>query len=272
MFIPGKSLRLRRFFRKPRTVIIPLDHPMFGGPVKGVENPIELVRRISCTEADGILLSPWVIARAADVAGNLAIGARLDGGCSNLGPRVDDMRLVVSVEHALRSGADAVALNVFLGGENEPEMLQKLAQTAEACDGWNMPLIAEMIPNTALHHHFGKADEPSPHNGADDPVAIVSRMGAEYGGDVIKTIYRGNASEFARVVQTATAPVIIAGGPKTGNDAEFLAMVKTCMDAGACGTCIGRNIWQRPQIEGIVAALCAIVHDDASVADAMRLL
>lgn len=272
MLTPGKSLRLRRLFRHSRTVIIPIDHPMFGGPVKGLENPIELMRLIARTQADGVLVSPWAIPRLAEVAGDLVIGARLDGGCSRLGPRVDDMRIVTGVEQALRFGAEAIALNVFVGGENEAEMLQKLGQTAQVCDDWGMPLIAEMIPSTALRHHFDKGDEQTSHNDLDDPVAIVSRMGAEYGGDVIKTIYRGNQEEFASVVQTATAPVIVAGGPKTGSDDEFLRMVKTCMDAGAAGICIGRNIWQRSQVQGIIAALCAIVHEDACVEDAARLL
>jgi DhnA family fructose-bisphosphate aldolase class Ia len=49
-------------------------------------------------------------------------------------------------------------------------------------------------------------------------------------------------------------------------------MVKACMDAGAVGVTMGRNIWQRPRVEGILAALCAIVHDDATVDEAVRLL
>jgi fructose-bisphosphate aldolase / 2-amino-3,7-dideoxy-D-threo-hept-6-ulosonate synthase len=97
-------------------------------------------------------------------------------------------------------------------------------------------------------------------------------MGAEYGGDLIKTIYTGNPQEFAGVVATTTVPILVAGGPKTGSDAEFLGMVKDCMGAGAAGITMGRNIWQRPHVEGIIAALCAIVHQDASVDEAIRLL
>jgi DhnA family fructose-bisphosphate aldolase class Ia len=35
---------------------------------------------------------------------------------------------------------------------------------------------------------------------------------------------------------------------------------------------MGRNVWQRSRVEGMIAALCAIVHDDAPVEDALRLL
>jgi fructose-bisphosphate aldolase/2-amino-3,7-dideoxy-D-threo-hept-6-ulosonate synthase len=44
------------------------------------------------------------------------------------------------------------------------------------------------------------------------------------------------------------------------------------MDAGAAGITMGRNVWQRECVEGMIAALCAIVHDDAPVEDALRLL
>jgi len=39
----GKALRIRRFFRKGKTVIIPLDHGVYSGPVKGIEDPRKLV-------------------------------------------------------------------------------------------------------------------------------------------------------------------------------------------------------------------------------------
>jgi fructose-bisphosphate aldolase/2-amino-3,7-dideoxy-D-threo-hept-6-ulosonate synthase len=266
----GKTLRLRRFFRHKRAVIIPMDHPMYGGPVEGLEDPFKAIRTFARTEADGVLLSPWVMNRCAQDFGQLAVAARLDGGNSSLGQRVDEACNVLSVEQALRFGAEMIAINVFVGGENEPAMLRKLGDTAEVCEQWGVPLLAEMIPATALEHHYGRKEAKADNTG--NPVAVASRIGAEYGGDVIKTIYSGNPADFAYVIQTTTVPIVVAGGPKTGSDAEFLAMVKTCMEAGAAGITMGRNVWQRQRVEGMIAALCAIVHDDASVEDALRLL
>jgi DhnA family fructose-bisphosphate aldolase class Ia len=185
---------------------------------------------------------------------------------------VDQTQVVTSVEQALRLGADMVAINIFVGGGNEPEMLQKLGYMAEACHTWGMPLMAEMIPSVALDRHYGKDNDQAQEKNLADPVAIVSRIGAEFGGDIIKTVYTGHQDSFTRVVRDATIPIVVAGGPKTGSDAEFLGMVKTCMEAGAAGVCIGRNVWQRPRVEGMIAALGAIVHDGASVDEAMRLL
>jgi len=269
----GKPLRLRRFFRHTRTVIVPIDHPMFGGPVSGLENPTEVVRQIASTEADGILLSPWALPRLTPVLGQLGVVGRMDGGNTCLGQRIDQTDIVTSVEQALRVGAEMIALNIFIGGENEPEMLKKLAQAAEACATWGIPLMGEMIPASALAHHYGKDKERQTYDTSlGDPVTIVSRIGAEFGADIIKTVYSGKPDDFALSVRTATVPIVIAGGPKTGTDAEFLSMVKDCVVAGAAGACIGRNVWQRPRPEGMIAALCAIVHDDATVDEAVRLL
>jgi DhnA family fructose-bisphosphate aldolase class Ia len=249
-----------------------MDHPMYGGPVAGLEDPYKLIRLIARTEADGILASPWVISRAGDALGQLAVAARLDGGNSSLGTRVDQALNVNTIEQVVKMGAEMVAINIFVGGENEPEMFLKLGQAAEVCETWGVPLLAEMIPASVLDHHYGKAERPKMENGSADPVSIVARMGAEYGGDMIKTVYGGSPEAFASTVRTATVPIVVAGGPKTGTDYDFLAMVKDCIDSGAAGITIGRNVWQRDRVEGMIAALCAIVHHEASVDEAVKLL
>lgn len=267
-----KQIRMRRFFRHGRTVIIPMDHPMYGGPVSGLEDPIQTIEKIANTEADGILISPWLIPRVSDVIGQLAVCARLDGGNSCLGKRVDQATSIVSVRQAIKFGAEMVAINIFVGGDNEPEMFNKLGDIAMDCNEWGMPLLAEMIPYSALDHHYGRQEKAIEDPSKDDPIDIVTRMGAEYGGDMIKTIYSGDIDKFSQVTKHATVPVVVAGGPKTGSDKEFLAMVKDCMQAGAAGITMGRNVWQRERFEGMIAALCAIVHDDASVEEAILLL
>jgi DhnA family fructose-bisphosphate aldolase class Ia len=245
---------------------------MFGGPVAGLEDPSKLIRHIASTGVDGILLSPWALSRVASFVGQLAVVARLDGGNTCLGERIDQTDLVMSVEQALRMGAEMIAVNIFVGGENEPEMLQKLGRAAEGCERWGVPLMGEMIPSTALARHYGKGEGRPNDSNLGDLVAIVARIGAEFGADIIKTVYSGRKEELARTVRTATVPVVLAGGAKTGSDAEFLGMAKDCLEAGAAGICMGRNVWQRSRPEGMIEALCAIVHDDASVDEALRLL
>ena len=68
--------------------------------------------------------------RVADVVKNLAVAVRLDGGNSSLGKRVDEALNIASVDQVLRFGAEMMAINVFVGGENEADMFLKLGSTA----------------------------------------------------------------------------------------------------------------------------------------------
>ncbi|GAI37086.1 unnamed protein product, partial [marine sediment metagenome] len=38
------------------------------------------------------------------------------------------------------------------------------------------------------------------------------------------------------------------------------------------GICMGRNVWQRKNIKGMILALCHIVHDNAQVEEVMKLV
>lgn len=57
-----------------------------------------------------------------------------------------------------------------------------------------------------------------------------------------------------------------------GSDRDILTMVRGAMDAGAAGTSIGRNVFQHENPSRIVSALSTIVHEDASVDEAMEVL
>ena len=53
---------------------------------------------------------------------------------------------------------------------------------------------------------------------------------------------------------------------------EILEMVHDAMDAGAAGITIGRNIWGHSNVAGITSALAEIIHNDASVENAYKLI
>lgn len=265
----GKQLRLRRLFGRGRTVIVPMDHPVYFGPIPGVEDPVALVRDVASTPADGILLTPATLGRVADVAGSLAAVARLDGTHSRIGSRPTVTERFASVEMALAAGADACVLNIYVGAENERDLLLKLGETAEACERWGLPLVGEMIPAEALAGHYGMKGDRLSEEELADQVALASRIGAEMGADLIKTSYTGSAESFRRVVEGATVPVVVAGGPRDGTTAGFLRMVEECMAAGAAGICAGRNVWQRDDRVAILKAICRIAHDGLSAEDAL---
>ena len=74
------------------------------------------------------------------------------------------------------------------------------------------------------------------------------------------------------MIENCSVPVLILGGEKINSDREILTMVRDAMDVGAVGITMGRNIWGHENIGGMTAALEAIIHNDASVETAYKLL
>ena len=107
---------------------------------------------------------------------------------------------------------------------------------------------------------------------APEVVAHAARIGAELGADIIKTNYTGNIETFKTVVESCPVPVVIAGGPKCKSLQEVLQTTSDALKAGAAGLSIGRNVFQCESPTQIVKALSAIVHQDASVEQALKIL
>jgi DhnA family fructose-bisphosphate aldolase class Ia len=51
-----------------------------------------------------------------------------------------------------------------------------------------------------------------------------------------------------------------------------LETVRGALDGGGAGVAMGRNLWQHEHPEKITKAIAAIIHEDASVASASKLL
>jgi fructose-bisphosphate aldolase/2-amino-3,7-dideoxy-D-threo-hept-6-ulosonate synthase len=165
------------------------------------------------------------------------------------------------VEEAIRLGADAVSVHINIGSKTEAEQLKKLGTISKICAEWGMPLLAMMYPRGDGINQF---DEKA--------VALASRVGAELGADIIKTNFTGSVESFKRVVEGCPVPVVVAGGPKMKSVEDVLKMVEMAMEAGARGVAIGRNIFQAENPTLMTKAIAMIVHENASVKEALELL
>jgi len=257
---PGKKRRLKRIFRHDnRTVIVPMDHGVTVGPVTGLVNMQEIVNKLLPGGVDAVVIHRGV-AKHVDT-GNAGLIVHLSG-ITKLGPNPNNKVQVCSVEEAVRIGADAVSVHVNIGAEQEDKMLSKLGRVADDCDRYGVPLLAMMYPRGPKIQN--------PH--AVDVVAHAARLGAELGADLVKTNYTGNSETFKEVVRSCYVPVIIAGGPKVETVREVLQMVHDSIKAGGAGLSIGRNVFQHENPTLMVKALSAIVHRDAPVDEALKIL
>jgi DhnA family fructose-bisphosphate aldolase class Ia len=103
-------------------------------------------------------------------------------------------------------------------------------------------------------------------------VKHAARVGAELGADIVKVVYTGSVRSFRRVVKGCPVPVVIAGGEKMESDEELLTMVHESLKAGGAGVSIGRNVFQHTSPMRIVEAIGAVVHRNASVQAALKML
>jgi len=268
----GKQLRLRRFNPSGRSVIIAIDHGATAGIVPGLERPAEIAKLADQAGADGILVTPGILEQVMDSVGSLAILLRIDGCVSIQG--AGPMRLFCSVEHATGLGVDGVIVNAVIGSPYENEELQKLGEVAAAGRHFGVPVIAEMLSWKMLDNHLdfsGSAKTDLPPD-MDEEVALACRIGVEMGADAVKTRYSGSTQRFREVVHATGCPVLVAGGPNRQHALpETLSLVDEALEAGASGVVFGRRIWQHSDPAEALRAVCAMVHEDATVAEALDL-
>ncbi len=256
----GKKRRLRRIFRSDnKTVIVPMDHGVTVGPVKGLVNMQDIIDKLLLGDVDAVVINRG-IAKTVDTR-NAGLIIHLSGITVRC-PHPNHKVQIGSVADAVRLGADAVSVHVNVGAEHETEMLSTMGKVACECDGFGIPLLAMMYPRGP--------NIKDPH--AVDVVAHAARLGAELGADIIKTNYTGDVESFKEVIDGCPVPVIIAGGAKAETTRDVLQMVKDSVAAGGAGLSIGRNVFQHNDPTKMVKALSAIVHDGVLVAEAIKIL
>lgn len=263
----GKNIRLERIInrRSGKIIIVPMDHGVSSGPIRGLINMPEIINKVAKGGANAVLLHKGIIKTGHRGYGrDIGLIMHLSGSTS-LGLDPNNKVLVASVEEAIKLGADAVSVHINIGAENEAEMLQVLGKTSEECMKWGMPLLAMMYPR-------GKKVDKKGGEHNVEMVKLAARAGAELGADIIKTNYTGDIDSFREVVKGCPVPVVIAGGPKMDSDKEILEMIRDAIDAGGAGTSIGRNIFQHKNPSKMVEAIAKIVHEEWAVYKAMGFL
>ncbi len=258
----GKNIRLERLFdrKSKKIIIVPMDHGLTLGTIKGLENLVDMIDKVALGGANAVLEHSGMVG-----AGHRKYGKDIGliihlSGATNLTPDPNKKVLVCSVERALKMGADGVSIHINIGADEEPEMLQDAHTVIEASREWGVPLLAMMYPR-------GKKikDENAP-----EVVNIAVRVGAELGADIVKTNYTGDIDSFKYIVKGVNIPVIIAGGPKIDTIPELFQLVYDSIQAGGAGVAFGRNVFQAENPTKVVEGLSKIVHHKYTVDEVLK--
>jgi DhnA family fructose-bisphosphate aldolase class Ia len=174
-----------------------------------------------------------------------------------------------AVEQAVAWDAAAIVLNLFWMDEQPAlhyQCVENILRAKPACERHGMPLMVE--PMTLIPREQG-GFQP----GSDLHKSIaLARLAVELGADIVKADIDANVNEYHRVVETAAPrPLLPRGGGKV-SDREILARTVTLMQQGASGVVYGRNVYQHPHPQRMVGALKAVVHEGATVEQAMKIL
>lgn len=279
----GKRTRLSRmlFEHGPGNgtlLFLPIDQGMEHGPVDFFPNPPSADPDYQCRLAkeggySGIVFHIGLAQKyMKDYAGLVPLVLKVNGR-SNIPPDSEAFSPLESdVEDALRIGADAVGYTLYVGSPAQDRDFAQLGMIRKECDRYGMPLIVWSYPR-------GSAIETK--GGRDSIYAVdyAARLANELGADIVKlnvpkfkdprnaespknykSLYEqwnelGEDEAYKRAVQKVVGSagrtmVLFSGGSKMG-DSDLLLKARTCMEGGATGLIFGRNMWQRPFIEGL---------------------
>jgi len=263
----GKKLRLRRVARNGKMLVLPFDHPIYFGVQPGTEDPRKLIKLARETGATAVLTTAGALRAGIDEIGDLGVIMRIDATLSHLSGPDTVMHLLHNAEEAAALGADMAVLNCYIGTGDIPAesaLLEKLATVSAECEQIGLPLCAEIIPRAA-------APGPAKSMPTSEDLAMAIRLGLEYGCDVVKTVYNGDPEGYAKAVAAGHVPVIMAGGPKTSGETDFLKQVHEAMTHGASGVAIGRRVWGSKHPAAALKAIRAIVFDGVTADQAISI-
>ncbi|WP_123622118.1 2-amino-3,7-dideoxy-D-threo-hept-6-ulosonate synthase [Halorubrum sp. CSM-61] len=253
----GLSARLDRISTNDRYLIVPMDHGLTMGAVDGLVDIESTIDGVTSGGADAVLTQRGIAPRVHENKNDAGYIVHLNGS-TTIGPDESDKRVTGTAEDAVRAGADAVSFHINVGSDHEPDQIEELAELTADADRLGLPVIA------MAYARGPGVDETDP-----EALGHAVRLAEELGADVVKTGYSGDGDSFARVTESTRLPVVIAGGSR-GTDRDTVEMVRGAMDGDAAGVSMGRSIFQHEDPEGIARAVSAVVHDDATVDEALR--
>ncbi|WP_198036933.1 class I fructose-bisphosphate aldolase [Nocardia sp. BMG51109] len=235
---------MRRTLPSDRAAIImPVDHGLIFDRIEGLETPSAPFESWGSHDVTGFMMTPGQVkqterffARHPHLTRVLTIDTyydvtQLDGGGAH--------RLITTVEEAVRMGVDAVKM-LFpwnISRAERAELCERVGRVVTACDAWDIPLVLEPVL-------IGAPRTPE----VIEEEEKIARIAYDLGAHIIKIAFPGE-ERTRRLVEELKVPLVIAGGPLSGDPADTVDAVAQTIRSGARGVIVGRNIWQRPRNE-----------------------
>lgn len=245
----GLKNRISRIIKPEtgRTVMLAVDHGYFLGPTGGLEVMSNAVGPL-LPYADSLMLTRGALRTSVPADRDIPIVLRVSGGTSILRDDLSDEDIVTSMEEAVRLNVCAVAISIFIGSAHERETLTNLSILVDQAQEYGIPVLAV----TAVGREMTRDAKY---------LSLCCRIASELGAHLVKTYY---CEGFDKVVESCLVPVVIAGGKKIP-ERDALKLARDAVKHGASGVDMGRNIFQSDNPVGMIKAVRAVVHENATV-------
>ncbi|MDB6171172.1 MAG: aldolase [Chthoniobacteraceae bacterium] len=274
-----KHFRLNRLFnaRSGRCFDVAVDHGFFNQPgfLQSIESMPRVINTLVDAAPDAIQLTVGQARHLQGIRGKLKPALVLRTDVANVyGKELPSSRFSIMIEEAMlqavRLDAACVCVNLFQipgAPEVHEQCVENIVKLKVQSDHYSMPMMVEPLvfrPNSEAGGYMVDGDEVK--------IMHLVRQAVELGADIIKADPTDNVSLYNQVIETAGGvPVLVRGGGRV-SDREILERTVGLLDQGASGIVYGRNIIQHPSPAGITRALMAVVHDGATVEQALALL
>jgi len=245
----------RIFGEDGRTLVLPVDHGLTLGRISGLEDPVGVLDGLLDLPCDGLLMALGLTRLTADRFARRDAPARiltLDTFFREPDEPEAGAGLAASVEQAARLGVDAVKLYMAwnVPSRERAATLTRIADVVRRAEAYELPVMVEPIV-------AGEERAPA----AIAMEGDAARSALEVGADIIKVAYPGPELMAAWSAELRV-PLVILGGPRTGEPDAVLTLAQEAVEHGARGMVIGRNVWQRPPdvTRHLMQRLHEIVH------------
>ena len=239
-----------------RTVILPMDHGVSDGPIDGLINMGDTIKKVRDCEQNGekgvdaIVIHKGIFKKYRDVIGDLPTLIHISASTC-LGNVLKKV-IVASPKEIKEMGATGVSIHVNLGNKYDGEMLADLGRVSRECEELGLPLLVMIYPRDEINGEIKTFTDV-------EHVKHAARVAFELGADIVKVPYTGSAESFKEVCDGVDIPVVIAGGAK-GSEEAMLKSISDCVDAGAAGVSVGRNAFQADDVPGMIKKIRHAVY------------
>jgi len=252
----GMKNRLARVFSPAtgRTVMLAIDHGYFQGPTTGLER-IDLSIVPLLPNCDALFCTRGVLRSVIPADLTKPTVLRASGGPSILREELSDEQIAMDMDDAVRLNAAGVGIQVFIGGEFETRSVHNMTKLIDAGLRAGVPVMGV----TAVGKNMVRDAKY---------FRLACRIIAELGAQYVKTYYVEEG--FDTVTASCPVPIVMAGGKKLP-EFDALTMAYNAVQQGAAGVDMGRNIFQSEAPKAMLAAINAVVHQNAKPKEAYGL-